>query len=306
MAYTKADKRVSVLFYLLTAYIIFQFSWSAYLLVRLNGELYGDSGSSLAQKKMLMIIGEGTVFFLILLVGVFIMQRTIKREIRLVRQQRNFLLSITHELKTPLAAIKLCLETLEKRDRLDAGQRSQLQGNALENTGRLHSLIDNVLLATRIESQKETAENSQNNLSEITEKAVARIISSQHLQPIIDLDIAENVYGHIDDQNFDSIVANLLENALKYGAGTKVSVQLLEEDGVVRLKVSDCGPGITPEAKALIFDKFYRAGSEDTRSKKGTGLGLFIVKELVGLYHGKISVRDNSPSGAVFLVELGI
>src|SRR5690606_38016511 len=136
---------------------------------------YGTDDQEVGNLKVWMIVGEGTVFFIFLLAGIFITQRTIKKEIKLVRQQRNFLLSITHELKTPLAAIKLCMDTLTKRENLDVAQRNLLQNNVHENTERLSTLIENVLLATRIENGKDTLDKTETNLSELTQKIVARI-----------------------------------------------------------------------------------------------------------------------------------
>src|SRR5690606_30289537 len=175
MKSSKAGKRVNVLFYLLTIYILLQFFWWAYLLIKLNIEHYGTDERGVGNLKVWMIIGEGSVFFIFLLAGIFLTQRTIKREIKLVRQQRNFLLSITHELKTPLAAIKLCMDTLTKRNNLDADQRNLLQNNVRENTERLSLLIENVLLATRIENGKDTLDKSEVNISELTQKLVTRI-----------------------------------------------------------------------------------------------------------------------------------
>jgi signal transduction histidine kinase len=152
MPKSQTERRVSLLFYLLTAYILLQFAWWAYLLIDLNRTLYASSGEGVIRLKTWMIIGEGSVFLIFLLAGIFIMQRTIRKEIALVRQQRNFLLSITHELKTPIASIKLGLQTLQKRKSLSPEERKPFEESAIKNTERLHSLIDNVLLATRIES----------------------------------------------------------------------------------------------------------------------------------------------------------
>ncbi len=304
MANTKAGKRVTVLFYLLTAYILLQFFWWAYLLIKLNLELYQPSDPSLGNLKVLMVIGEGTVFFVFLLAGIFITQRTIKKEIKLVRQQRNFLLSITHELKTPLAAIKLCMDTLSKRDNLDHSQRSLLEHNVRDNTERLSLLIDNVLLATRIENGKETLNKADVNLSEVTHKILDRIDQTTASHSSIIRQIDSQIKGMTDIHNYESIVVNLVENAHKYGGESDILVHLSKLNNTAILEVSDSGAGISPELKDRVFEKFYRAENEETRTKKGTGLGLFIVKELVTLSEGKISIKDNTPTGSRFIVEL--
>lgn len=299
----RAGKRVNVLFYLLTGYILLQFFWWAYLLVKLNLELYQNQDPETGNIKVLMIVGEGTVFFIFLLAGIYITQRTIKKEIKLVRQQRNFLLSITHELKTPLAAIKLSMDTLTKRDNLDTDQRNLLQNNVRNNTERLSLLIENVLLATQMENGKDILDKSEVNLSDLTRKIASRI-GQTWAGAEINIDIDSEIIALTDIHNYESILTNLIENALKYGGNKPLTVSLSEEGGESILQISDQGPGIENSLKTRVFEKFYRAENEETRSKKGTGLGLYIVKELVDLNNGSIHIEDNKPSGSKFIVRL--
>lgn len=303
MKSSKAGKRVNVLFYLLTIYILLQFFWWAYLLIKLNIEHYGADSQGVGNLKVWMVIGEGSVFFIFLLAGIYITQRTIKREIKLVRQQRNFLLSITHELKTPLAAIKLCMDTLTKRENLDIDQRNLLQNNVRENTERLNLLIENVLLATRIENGKDTLDKSEVNISELTQKIISRIAHTSG-KAEIKTQIDPGIISFTDMHNYESIVSNLVENALKYGGDQAIEVKLYSQNSKFTLAVSDYGMGIPNELKARVFEKFYRAENEETRTKKGTGLGLYIVKQLVNLSGGKIHIEDNAPTGSKFIVEL--
>lgn len=303
MKSSKAGKRVNVLFYLLTIYILLQFFWWAYLLIKLNLEHYGADSQGVGNLKVWMVIGEGSVFFIFLLAGIYITQRTIKREIKLVRQQRNFLLSITHELKTPLAAIKLCMDTLTKRENLDIDQRNLLQNNVRENTERLNLLIENVLLATRIENGKDTLDKSEVNISELTQKIISRIAHTSG-KAEIKTQIDPGIISFTDMHNYESIVSNLVENALKYGGDQAIEVKLSSQNSKFTLVVSDYGMGIPNELKARVFEKFYRAENEETRTKKGTGLGLYIVKQLVNLSGGKIHIEDNAPTGSKFIVEL--
>lgn len=274
------------------------------MLIDLNLNLHGQSDPKLATLKVWMVLGEGSVFLIILLSVVFIMQRTIRKEISLVRQQRNFLLSITHELKTPLAAIQLCLETLSKHANLDLEQRNLLLKNASENTDRLHILIDNVLLATRIDSGEELIHKTETNISELTQKISDRMAHTIGATGTIHTEIRKGISGLIDPHNYESILVNLIENAHKYGGDSTINVSLKKENSQVVLSVSDSGPGIPMELKDRIFDKFYRLENEETRSKKGTGLGLYIVRELVSLHRGAIRVEPNQPKGTLFSVVL--
>lgn len=299
---TKSGKRLVVLFYLLTAYILLQFAWWAYLLIDLNKKYYFNEGSEAVRLKVLMVAGEGTVFLVFLLAGIYIMQRTVRKEISLVRQQRNFLLSVTHELKTPVAAIKLCLQTLQKRAGLPQEKRLTLESTAVENTERLHNLIDNVLLATRIESGQDVVKKQKVDLSELSEKLCGGLLKAIAGRTELYVDIENGISAEVDAQAFESILVNLTENAVKYAGNSPVAISLTSQPDGIRLRVADRGPGIPPDQRKKVFNKFYRMGNEETRTGKGTGLGLFIVKEFVDLMDARIEISDNDPSGAVFTV----
>ncbi len=301
MDLNKADRRVLILFYLLIFYIVLQFVWWAYTLLSLMKQLYGDS--EVFTTKIWMVLGEGAVFIVFLLAGAYIMQRSIRKEMTLVRQQRNFLLSITHELKTPIAAIKLCLETLSKRKDLDEDQREPLQRNALQSTDRLHNLIDKVLLATRIEnSSLESGEICPEiDISQISNEIIEQFQITHPTAQFI-TEIESNVNLKVDSTHFESIIGNLIENAIKYGNG-RVEIKLSKTRDSVEFKVSDNGPGISNEDRKQVFKKFYRIGNEETRTQKGTGLGLYIVSKLVSLYNGSIRITNNEPTGTRFEVK---
>ncbi len=301
MDLNRVDRRVLILFYLLIFYITLQFVWWAYSLLRLMKELYGDS--EVFSTKVWMVLGEGAVFIAFLLAGAYIMQRAIRKEMTLVRQQRNFLLSITHELKTPLAAIKLCIETLSKRKDLSSDQREPLERNALQSTERLHNLIDKVLLATRIENSSLESEEIRTPiiLSQISEEVIEQFkITYPNIQ--ITSNIEPDLQLSIDAVHFESIIGNLIENAIKYGDG-EVEINLSKSRNGLVLCVSDNGSGIASEYRKRVFQKFYRIGNEDTRTQKGTGLGLYIVSKLVSMYNGTIRITDNQPTGTRFEIR---
>jgi signal transduction histidine kinase len=297
MAKATGERRLTLLFYILTTYILLQFAWWAYLLVDLNRLYFANEGSEVVNLKVWMVIGEGSVFLTFLLIGIFIMQRTIRKEINLVRQQRNFLLSITHELKTPIAAIKLGIQTLQKRKELKEEHREKIELNALTNTERLHSLIDNVLLATRIESNQHPLNKLPTNISKETIRICEETQTALGTENKIAIDVSEGVQLNVDSSAYESILVNLIENASKYSDGNRIGVSLQSSEGTVDLTVEDSGRGIPKSERNKVFNKFYRMGDEETRSKKGTGLGLFIVKELVELHEGKIKVSESSRLG---------
>lgn len=246
-----------------------------------------------------MIITEGGVFILLLLLGLLRVRKVFLREMELAAQQRNFLLSITHELKSPLATIKLSLQTLTKR-KLEPEQSEKLIGNSLLDLDRLESLVDNILFAAKIEREEPGLSSDEINISEIV-RSVADRFSHNKKEIVISEEIKNDVYLNADTLAFTSVVINLIENAIKYSPEqTEIKVTLIEDEENTLLSIADNGIGISDEDKNKVFEKFYRVGNEDTRKTKGTGLGLYIVKRVVEIFNGEISIADNSPKGTVF------
>ena len=217
----------------------------------------------------------------------------------LAAQQRNFLLSITHELKSPLSTIKLSLQTMMKR-KLEPEQTEKLTTNSLIDLDRLESLVDNILLAAKIEREEPGLSNDEINVSEIV-RSVADRFSHNKKSISIQEEIKNDIYLNVDALGFTSVIINLIENAIKYSAEeTTVRVALHEDEENIYLTIADNGIGISNENKKRVFEKFYRVGNEDTRRTKGTGLGLYIVKRIVEIYKGEITVEDNTPVGTIF------
>jgi signal transduction histidine kinase len=282
-------KKSIVIFYFLLFYSVVQlFSWGT-LVVKLQ------------PSRMAMVMGEGSVFLFLLGIGAYFLHRSIKKEDKLREQQQNFLLSVTHELKSPLAAIKLSLQTIVKRD-LDKARQTSLLSNSLKDIDRLDDLVENMLLATKIENRSYSFPKEEFDFSEMVVKIIDRLqIHSCGCEQVINPKIQSGIKITGDPFTLASVVTNLVENAVKYsGPCAEVSVELKNKDGHPFLTVSDKGPGIPDEEKMLIFDKFYRVGDENVRKSKGTGLGLFIVKEVLQKHDADISVKDNVPQGAIF------
>ncbi|WP_367388789.1 sensor histidine kinase [Lewinella sp. LCG006] len=259
------------------------------------------------RKQERMIMGETIFLSLSLLAGIYVIYRGYRREVDASRQQRNFLLSITHELKSPLAGIRLALETIAKRgDQLPLDKRQMLSQRGIKEADRLNKLVEDLLLSARLESAYQFHQEPLD-LQELTERIVLQQ-SQQNPEADIEFICAKPlamVSG--DRQALTSVVINLIENALKYSPPpAKVTVALRQEDKLLHLEVADQGIGINAMDKKRVFEKFYRVGSEDTRKTKGTGLGLFIVKELIRAHHGTIKVRDNQPQGTIFAITLPV
>jgi two-component system phosphate regulon sensor histidine kinase PhoR len=319
----KAKSRSIVIFSVLFAYILLQFLWWEILLVRQNGriieekqklvELTSTNEMQLKQdilvlhhkQKMqtVMIVSEGTVFLLLLLFGIYKIKQAHDKETLLNNQQKNFFLSITHELKTPIAATKLQLQTLQKQ-KLDASTQQELIENALLETERLNMLIDNVLLASRLETGEFIFKKEKQDLGEAVFSVLNRYYRPEMAAGEIKTDIPGSFPAEIDLNVFPSVITNLVDNALKYsGAQKDIKVSLEKRKNSVALLVTDQGWGISDADKEKIFTKFWRAGNEETRNSKGTGLGLYIVKYIVNKHNARIRVKNNRPHGSIFEVE---
>lgn len=262
-------------------------------------------GNELEKKLHLrwaMIAGEGSVFLVLLLLGVFQTRKAFKKETALTQQQKNFLLSVTHELKSPIASVKLQLETLRKREPPKEVQRGMLE-SALSDTERLNKLVENILVATRIDNSAYSIHRELTNLSEYISEGMKQTINTLAPSRKVVLDLEPGISYPVDRTSFPSIILNLFENALNYSpADAPVTISLKKIKDKIILAVKDEGTGISEEEKKNIFRKFYRVGNEETRRTKGTGLGLYIVKYLVEQHNGMIQARNNSPKGSIFEV----
>jgi signal transduction histidine kinase len=285
-------KRPFVIFYALIIYAVTELFWWGYMLVKLQPNRFG------------MIMGEGSMFVMIFLFGAYHLHKSINKERRLQEQKKNFLLSVTHELKSPLASIKLYLETIQKRD-LSRDQTKNFIDKSLLDIERLNDLVENMLLASRIENQSYTFPKDKFNLSVLVDSIVNRLQISKCdcNQQLINAEIEPKIEITGDKFALSSVVTNLIENAVKYSKPCEVvEVKLFQKNNNIHLQVADHGIGIADEEKNRIFDRFYRVGSEDTRNTKGTGLGLYIVKEVLDKHQASIQVKDNWPVGSVFEV----
>lgn len=284
----KRFKKPITIFYFLVLYALAELTWWGYLLIASNA------------KRMPMILGEGSVFLIILLVGIYFFQRTIKKESEVHQQQQNFLLSVTHELKSPLAAIKLVLQTLVKRD-LTKDKRDQLIGNSIEDVGRLDDLVENMLLATRIENNSYSYPKELFDFSELVKSIYDRAIITSENTRNFQQQIEQNISIMGDRFALGSLINNILENAIKYSPNAAlVQVQLYQQSNKIFFIVADQGVGIADSERQKIFQKFYRSGNELTRQNKGTGLGLFIVAQVAKNHQANVVVSNNQPKGTIF------
>lgn len=295
------NKRTALIFYVLSAYVVVQFIWWGYHIIELTNEL--NEKESLIGKRVTMIMGEGAVFLLLLLVGIWQIRRAIKKELDLSLRQKNFLLSVTHELKTPLAANKLYIQTVNKRD-LDVNQRNELLGKAIDENMRLERMIDNILNASRLENDSLNPTFEEFDVVKLLHSVAERFTLIHHAKKI-HVEAKDELIIKADRYMMETVLGNLTENALKYaGAESDITLYAYKQDGKTMLGVKDTGPGIPKGIRLDIFKKFFRAENEETRTQKGTGLGLYIVAQLVRMQNGTIDCIDNLPKGVNFIITL--
>lgn len=266
-----------------------------------KGEL--DIATELANKRY-MIIGEGLIFLFILVAGMLLTVRYMQRDARLARLQHNFLLSVTHELKTPIASAQLYLQTLQKR-KLEGAQQSDLLCKAIESNKRLEQLVEKLLLATQVENSGFSLEMNNVELAPLIQSSVETIASldKDRHQFSVKSEVSPVIRG--DAFAIETILLNLLENAAKYApADTEITIALSSNLDAVRIDVSNTGSISTGDQKR-VFEKFFRAGSEETRSAKGTGVGLYLVRKLVDLLGGNIELKTGN-NRVMFIITLPI
>jgi signal transduction histidine kinase len=260
----------------------------------------------MASDQRWALLTIGTVFISLILLCVVVYFIWTIKEYRLNRRQANFIDSITHELKSPIASIKLCLQTLEMRAMPPEQQREYLKF-MMDDVQRLDGLFDHLLTVARLDHVDRDEQLEDVPLDELLVRCTDEIRRRYELEAEqVRLEIAPAlVRGSTRD--LEVVFLNLLDNAVKYGAATpRVAVQLAVERGkraVVR--ISDNGKGVNFDLRSKIFHRFYRGGSELERTTKGTGLGLHIVKSLLRKMKGRILVHGRGPfGGATFEVDL--
>jgi signal transduction histidine kinase len=233
----------------------------------------------------------GTVSFIVVVTILLLMSYYLAREILEVRRQDTFIDSVTHELKSPLASLKLCLETLGRPD-LPEDKRKQLEDMMLGDVERLTAFIDDVLQSTRLASGGSVGINlSDVSLASVAER-VARSSALRHarMPGLVELDVPHDMAVVSDEAALEIVLKNLVDNALKYSPPEgKVYVRAQRDDrGRTIVEVRDEGIGIERRHLKRVFNRFFRVQKPEVRQRRGTGLGLFVVSALVRNLGGKV------------------
>jgi len=317
-SHKKNSRQFTFLFWILLTYVIAALVWWFISLEKQNREMtelrlgrinqFEDRETNAAiilnqqKRNTTKYVAEGITFLVLILIGAYFVYRAIRRQMHYAAVQRNFMMAITHELKTPIAAARLSVETLLYRD-LKPEQQKKFLHSALAETDRLNSLTSNILLAAQMEEKTYHASKENLDLSLLVNK-VADDYTRRFPERKIQKQIEDHLMLQGDPVLLEMVFSNLIENALKYTPKDKpVLVVLKKENEQIVGMVYDEGPGIPDAEKEKIFEKFYRGGDEATRKTKGTGLGLYLTKKITEAHRGKVFVKNNTPSGSIFVVQ---
>jgi signal transduction histidine kinase len=319
----KRFRLITVIYWLLLFYIVVALIWWFISLENQNRQMADLQYRNLSAQKdslttvqfserMLSIdkntrrntgkyIAEGITFLILTLIGAAFVYRSARRQFRMQQQQQNFMMAVTHELKTPISVAKLNLETLQKYN-LDSEKQKKLIQMTLKETSRLNSLTNNILISSQLEGGGYSLSKEELDFSDLLRDCVNEF-RNRFPERIFTEEISPEIELVGDALLLQMLINNLLDNAVKYSPKEKpVTCRLHKKGNEVVLNVIDEGGGIADSEKKKIFDKFYRTGHEATRKTQGTGLGLYLCRKIAIDHNADISVTNNSPSGSNFVI----
>lgn len=261
--------------------------WTLFLMARIS-----ESGEVAANVWLLVL---GLLAFVVIMAVLVMFTVFLAREIVEGRRQDSFIDSVTHELKSPLASMKLCLQTLE-REGLSEDKRAALRAMMRDDIDRLSSFIDEVLQANRLAHGEMGVELVEVDLRAVAEQC-AHATAARHKIPSdrIELRIPDGLKVYTDRLSIEIVMRNLLDNAVKYSGDSVAVVVEAEREparGTTILRVIDRGIGLGKTDLRRVFERFYRVNREAVRKRKGTGLGLFVVSALVKNLGGSVSASS--------------
>jgi len=249
---------------------------------------------------------------IVLLVGLsfslVLIFRHLNVQIRLRRLYDNFIDNVTHELKSPLSSIQLYLETLDSRD-VPLEKRKEFYELMMKDTSRLQNLINSILEISKIESKKRKNTFVVHQASEFIPKLISESAAQFRLnQEALSIEVSGDCEVEIDSDSFKMVFDNLFDNAIKYSTDSlKITVQIICSQKKLEINFTDKGIGLPPNEQKKVFQKFYRIYDKDIPNVKGTGLGLYWVKEIIKNHKGKISAHsEGKKKGTSFIIVLPV
>jgi signal transduction histidine kinase len=271
-----------------------------------------DRGLLYARQRQRQIIFGGLMAFSVVaaLVGFVMARRAFTTQLQLSEAKSNFVSSVSHELRAPIASVRLMAESLERGKVNEVPKQNEYFRFIVQECRRLSSLIENVLDFSRIEQGRKQYEFEPTDLAALTRETV-KLMEPYAAERGVTLETSNiehrtsNIELEIDGRAMQQALVNLMDNAIKHSPkGAVVNVGFECDGSLARLWVEDRGPGIPPEEHEKIFERFYRLGSELRRETQGVGIGLSIVRHIVEAHGGKVTVRSSVGQGSRFTIEL--
>jgi signal transduction histidine kinase len=319
----KKFKLITVTYWLLLLYIVAALIWWFITLEKQNREMKELQYKIVYSQKNLLTaiqleeqiasinnytkrnngkyLAEGITFFILILIGASFVYSAVRKQFRMQYLQENFMMAITHELKTPIAVAKLNLETLQKHN-LDADKQKKIIQMTLNETARLNSLTNNILLSSQLEGERNGFTKDELDFTSLVNDCILEA-KNRYPERIFKEQIDPEIEINGDPLLLQMMINNLIENAVKYSAREKsITCLLKKNNNTVVLNILDEGIGIPDNEKKKIFQKFYRIGNENTRKAQGTGLGLYLCRKIAKDHNADISVTNNAPSGSNFAI----
>ena len=313
---------VSITYWFLLIYIIAALCWWFIALNHQNGEMTRLSLSDIPKdltnynlkvekivekkkRKTTQYIGEGITFLVVILVSAGFIYRATRRQIKFADSQQNFMMAVTHELKTPIAITQLNLETIKKRN-LSKEQQEKIINDSLKEVARLNNLCNNSLWAAQLDAGSYREKKERINLSQIIKEAGLNY-QKNYTNTEINSNIEEDIYIEGDILMIEILINNLIENAIKYSPkNSQIIIHLQKEKKKIVLNVTDFGVAISDDEKNKVFEKFYRSNHAKVKNISGSGLGLFLCKKIMQKHQGDIKVLNNQPNGSVFKATFNV
>jgi signal transduction histidine kinase len=248
---------------------------------------------------------EGLAFILVIVAGAIFLRSAVMRQIRIQRQQQNFMMAITHELKTPISITRLNMETLLKHS-LDDSKKEKILKSSLQEINRLNTLTGNILVSAQLEGGSYLFNKEDINFSQIVSDSSQDFVARFPNRPW-NISIEPDMYISGDPLLMQILANNLIDNAVKYSPpGSPITIRLKKDRDQGILELIDEGTGIPKKEQKRIFQKFYRVGNEDTRIAQGTGLGLYLSRKITRDHKMRLQVSDNKPKGTIFTVRFNL
>jgi len=244
--------------------------------------------------RQIMLGMEGVVFLLLILAGIWLIYRSLVRAEDLKFHQQNFLMAVTHELKTPLASMKIYLDSLES-EKIPMEKKLSVVLRLRDDLRRLEKMVSNILEAGRFERAGYHLNKDVFDFSSLLEEIVSTIEARPQAIPLtIEKQIEPNVYLDGDRYALGQAVGAILENSLKYHelGDIRIRVTLRTDAHQAYLTVSDNGIGLEKKNLREVFERFYRVGNEMTRRAEGSGLGLYLCREIIRAHGGKVTAHS--------------